>query len=138
MTLFSLLLGILWVASGFLASQALGRSFGLIGGLVGFGGGALLAYLATWAVWIGGNFVFYPLPACRNERCVQFDYVWKRGGWNPNAEEFERERGGVFHYRCKCGDEYIRLGTRFMQVLPDGTLQPYKRLTGFRKWRDDS
>ncbi len=59
------------------------------------------------------------------------DYVWKRGtiyGW---------QGGGEYHYRCRCGDVYVRKGKQFMVCFPDGSRQTYKKLSGFRRWEDD-
>jgi hypothetical protein len=40
-------------------------------------------------------------------------------------------------YRCECGDVYLLVGKRFLQVLPNGDTHRYKKLTGLREWRDD-
>jgi hypothetical protein len=60
---------------------------------------------------------------------VQFTWNW--------GSFFGREKGGQYWYKCACGDQYIRKRNRFIEVLPDGTKRPYKKLVGFRKWADD-
>src|SRR6266481_908958 len=45
---------------------------------------------------------------------------------------------GIYLYRCRCRDIYIREGKRFMALLADDTTRLYKKLAGFRKWEDDS
>ena len=82
----------------------------------------------------GGLLLFFPLPFCRRGKCQAFgqDYIWRLGTL------FGYETKGTYSYKCACGDIYIRNGARFMELLPDGTRRPYKRLVDFREWADDS
>ncbi len=96
--------------------------------MAGFAG----AYLLSWAALLTLNVLLKPWPECRQGRCRSFrDYVWMRGtvfGW---------EKGGRFRYRCKCGDEYLRDGRKFLRVLGDGTTRGYKRYECGVGWMDD-
>lgn len=122
----------IWIACGVISSSALGKTWGALGYIFGFLAGFLSASILTWFILVIRNLLLLPFPVCRRGKCHTFrDYVWKRGslyGW---------EKGGVFRYRCRCGDEYFRDGNRFLQVLSDGTTQPYKKDEGGNKWVDD-
>jgi hypothetical protein len=100
----------------------------VLGFLAGFSG----AFLLTWLVVLTRNLLLMPFPECRRGKCHTYrDYVWRRGtlyGW---------EKGGLFRYRCKCGDEYVRDGNKFLQVLSDGTTHSYKKYERGKKWVDD-
>jgi hypothetical protein len=92
----------------------------------------LLVFLFVWAVSIGRLLLFFPFPSCCNGKCRDITaYEWRIG------YIYGRKEWGVYHYRCRCGDEYIREGKRFLRVLPDGSKEPYMILTGFRKWEKD-
>jgi hypothetical protein len=92
----------------------------------------VIASILTWAIWLGRILFFYPFPFCRRGKCHSIeDYRWYIDAI------FGRVGRGVYLYKCKCGDEYIREGKRFMEILPDGTKRPYKKLVSFRKWADD-
>lgn len=122
----------LWIDSGAWLGLKLHRWVGFTGYLVGFPLGSFLAIFVTWAVLLGRIALLYPFPLCQMGQCRGFgQYVWMRG------TIYGYERGGRYRYRCKCGDEYVRRGKRFMHVLANGTEAPYKKLIGFRKWEDD-
>ena len=131
MTLPRLLVTVIWIASGAAISSVLGRLWGGSGYVLGFLAGILCAFLLTWLIVLSRNLLLMPFPVCRQGRCHSFkDYVRKRGtiyGW---------EKGGIFRYRCKCGDEYVRDGNRFLQVLSDGATRPYRKYQG-GKWMND-
>lgn len=120
-----------WIACGVILSSLLGRAWGIFGYAVGFLAGFSGAFLLTWLILVTLSVLLKPWPECQRGKCRTFrGYVWKRGsiyGW---------EKGGIFRYRCKCGDEYVRKGDRFLQVLSDGTMHPYKRYER-GKWVDD-
>lgn len=91
-----------------------------------------LVFLFAWALLLGRLLLFFPFPPCCRGQCGSIDeYTWNMG------RIFGYERWRIYHYWCKCGDEYIREGRRFYQVLPDGTRKPYLKLIGFRKWQAD-
>ena len=121
-----------WIFCGTELAIFLGKSWSVLGYTVGFLVGSIGAFTLTWAILLGHILLFFPFPTCRQGRCNCIaDYVWKKGtiyGW---------EKGGVYRYRCKCKDQYIRHGKKFMEVLPDGTRRSYKKLVGFRKWADE-
>jgi hypothetical protein len=92
------------------------------GDVLGFLAGILGAFLLTWLIVLSRNLLLMPFPECRRGKHRTFrGYVWKRGTL------YGYERGGIFRYHCKCGDEYVRDGNRFMEVLTDGTTRPYKK-----------
>ena len=121
-----------WIVCGMLLALYLGKSWGVVGNCIGFTIGLAGVILFTWLILLGRILLFLPFPPCRQGKCHRLgDYVWRQGtiyGW---------EKWGVYSYRCKCGDYYVRDRKRFMQLLSDGTKQPYKKLIGFRKWADD-
>jgi len=122
----------IWIACGAILGSFLGNRWGAFGYIFGFLAGFLSASVLTWLILVTQNLFLMPFPECRRGKCHSFrDYVWKRG------TIYGREKGGIFRYRCKCGDEYIRDGKRFMQVLSDGTTRPYKRYE-HGKWVDDT
>jgi hypothetical protein len=88
--------------------------------------------LLTWALLLGRILIFYPFPKCKSGKCCKLnDYTWRKGAI------FGYEGSGNYEYRCKCGDYLTRIHKRFFTKLPDGTLKPFKKLTGFRRWEDD-
>jgi hypothetical protein len=101
------------------------RVFGILGFAIGL--------LITRAILVGRLQLLFPLPSCRQDKCHRFgqDYVWRLGTL------FGYESRGIYLYRCRCGDTYIRKGKRFMSLLPDESMRPYKKLVGFRTWVDD-
>lgn len=133
MTCGMLLLSIVLVFSGALASSYLGFPYGFLGYVLGFLFGFLACYGLLWIILVGRLRLFFPLPRCKRGNCRNYDgYYWPVGtiyGW---------EWWGVYRYRCKCSDdEYVRRGKRFMEVSPDEQNVHYKKLCGFRKWTDD-
>ena len=88
--------------------------------------------LLIWVLTLGNLLLRFPFPPCRQGRCRTIDaYTWIRG------RIYGREKWNTYHYWCRCGDEYVREGKRFFQVLPDGTKKPYMMLAGFQKWEND-
>lgn len=134
LTLPRLLLVTSWSLCGALMWAALQKPWGGLG----YGAfnllGIVVGFLITRAILVGRLRVFFPLPHCRHGKCHTLggDYVWRLGTL------FGYEKRGNYLYKCACGDMYVRQGTRFMELLPDDTRRPYKRLVGFRKWADDS
>ena len=102
--------------------------------------------LIVWAALLSRLLLFFPFPICRKGKCHSIDdYSWSMGSY------FGKCWWGVYWYRCRCGDEYLRRGKRFMEFIPEvvkppspwfyiskGTTRPYKKLVGFRKWVDDT
>jgi hypothetical protein len=133
MTVPRLLVTAIWIAGGVVLSSALGRAWGGFGYALGFLAGIVSLFLLTWMVVLSRNLLLMPFPVCRRGKCHSYrDYVWKRGtlyGW---------EKGGIFRYHCRCGDQYVRNGDRFLEIQSDGTLRPYKRYECGNKWVDDA
>lgn len=126
----------LCLAAGIMAGNLLGKHFGSVYGTAGRWVADIVSAIAVlilvWLILLGRILLFFPFPTCRKGKCHSIgDYVWYVGSI------YGRVRWGVYHYRCRCGDEYIRKGRKFMEVLPDGTKRSYKQLVGFRKWADD-
>ncbi len=94
----------------------------------------VIVLLLVWALKLGPLLLFYPFPPCRGGQCCSInDYAWVVG------RIYGREKWGQYRYWCKCcDDEYVRRGTRFLHVLPDGTERPYLKLVGFRNWQPDT
>jgi len=129
-----LLIAMFWALCGGLLWLAFRTPWGNPGyyvfALVGFIAGLII----TRAFLVGRLRLFFPFPLCQQGKCYRFgqDYIWRVGTL------FGYETKGIYLYRCRCGDMYIRAGKRFMALLPDDTARPYKKLVGFRKWEDDS
>lgn len=121
-----------WIFCGVALGFLLGQSWGVAGFSIGLILGIAIAFLLTWLVLLGRLLVFFPFPPCAHGKCHRFrDFYWRKGtiyGWE----------GGVYRYKCRCGDEYIRRGRMWMKVLANDSTQPYKRLIGFRRWADDA
>jgi hypothetical protein len=131
-TLPRLLAIVFWMSVGVLLANQLPRSWGLVGHVVGFAIGFAGAVVLTWAIVVGRILVFMPYPICRQGRCSSMkEYSW------PKGTVYGKTNSGEYRYRCKCGDQYIRDGRRFMAVGHDGAKLPYKKLVGFHKWADD-
>jgi hypothetical protein len=117
------------LAGGLAVAVAAARRYGWLGGLIGFFVGLLvwagvLALLITAgeALWLAGA----RLPRCHSGLCrttAHYDVV--------NAE-------GTWVLRCRCGRDYVREGRRFLERLPDGTIQPYMVHRPFRGWFRDT
>ncbi|GEM_PF-2495425 len=120
-----------WFAIGVFMAKALNRFAGItvwIGTALAF----LFILLLLWSISLGWLLIFFPFPPCRQKKCNNInDYTWIMG------RIYGREKWGVCRYWCRCGDEYIRKGKKFMRVLSDGTEQPYMILYNFRKWQTD-
>lgn len=122
----------IWIVSGVVVSRIFEKCFGNIGYPLGFLAGFSTAFLLTWLVLVSKYLLLKPFPECRRGKCRTFrGYIWKRG------TIYGREKGGEFRYRCRCGDEYVRSGCRFLLVLKDGTLLPYKRHESGKTWVDE-
>jgi hypothetical protein len=122
-----------WFLCGALFWVALKRPWGVPGFYVAAIVGGIVGMFLTWAVLWGRLLLLFPLPLCRQGKCrsIGRDYVWRLG----TIYGFEGE--GVYRYKCACGDQYVRQGKKFMELLGNGTTRPYKRLVGFRHWADD-
>lgn len=127
-----------------------------VGAVVGNYFGPQGSPVSKWGYWIGFTIAYFPcsilvywlicmyaksilsVPCCR-QRCyckVGEDYTYLENtacGWI----------GRGFYFKCKCGEEYLRRGRRFLRVLPgDGKawykLARYKKMKGWRTWVDDT
>ncbi len=128
-----LLVTAFWILCGVVLAVELRHPWGVPGYIVGFSAGFSAALVVTWAAIVARIRILFPFPVCRQGRCRSpKQFSWRRGtihGW---------EGWGVYLYRCKCGDRYIRKGRRFLQLVREGEELPYKRLVGFQTWADDS
>jgi len=110
----------------------LGTFIGVLGYIAGFILGIVGAFFAIWLALYFRVILFQPFPPCKRGKCLSIrDYEWRYGSF------YGYERWGVYWYRCKCGDQYVRVGKRFTILLSDGSTLPYKALVGFHKWGDD-
>lgn len=64
-----------------------------------------------------------PRPACENGKCR-----WNKYGLN--SEKFVRNE---LEWSCRCGKKYLTVGRRFVRLMDDGRMEPYKVLRGRRK-----
>ncbi len=101
---------------------------GFLGGLVGF----LIGVVVIWAIFVLRLMIAYPLPECKRGVCCGcWNYHWAAGSlcglmkWDQHL------------YWCCCGDSYVRQGRRFLVIIDNETLRPYKKLIGFRRWAKD-
>jgi hypothetical protein len=77
-----------------------------------------------------------PFPACRSGNCRgSKDFTVSETCYYSNKN---RPVDGSVEYKCKCGDEYVRRGKKFMALDPERRPNPYKKLIGFHKWADDT
>jgi hypothetical protein len=93
--------------------------------------GLVAGLIVARAVLVGRLRLFFPFPLCRQGKCYRFgrDYVWRLGTL------FGYEGKGIYLYKCRCGDMYIRETKRFRELLRDDTRRRYKKLVAFRKWQ---
>ncbi|HEY3332639.1 MAG TPA: hypothetical protein VGK19_21590 [Capsulimonadaceae bacterium] len=124
------------------------------GAVIGVGFAALLGKYGPWAMWsvaiisfvIGTSLAaiaclgiveqyihhFVAFPTCRKGACS----TWRSYSF-PAATIYGWKGIGCSHYRCECGDEYLRLGRRFFSLTSDATIVNYKRLDWHGHWVDD-
>lgn len=128
-----LLLMTFWGLCGALFWSGLKRPCGKPGQWVFEFLGFFAGLFITWVVLKCRILLLFPFPLCQQGKCSRMgqDYVWRLGTL------FGYEQNGMYLYKCRCGDMYLREGKRFMRLLEDDTLSAYKRLVGFRKWADD-
>jgi hypothetical protein len=120
---------VLWGEVGVLLAFNLGYYFGIANLWVLIPVSLLLVFSLIWAFILCRLLLLFPFPPCQNGKCHDItDYEW------PIGLIFGRVKWGVYRYRCRCGDEYIREGRVFYLLQSDGSKKPYMALTGFRKW----
>jgi hypothetical protein len=47
------------------------------------------------------------------------------------------DKGGLFGFQCRCGDTYRKVGRRFVEVAPDGSIRPYLIWSRMKGWCPD-
>jgi hypothetical protein len=134
LTLPRLLITTLWALCGALLWFGVRRPWGKPGYYVFSVVGCIAGLTITRALLVGRLRLLFPFPLCQQGKCHRLgqDYVWRLGTL------FGYEGKGIYLYKCRCGDLYMREGKRFMELLQDDTRRPYKKLVAFRKWADDS
>lgn len=115
---YSLIVGILGAASGFLCHVVFWGSFLL---------------LATWLEHIRPSY-----PVCRNGCCHSYDYehICFTNELTIQDKWLQEKMEGIV-VRCKCGVKYLssKKKRRFMEILPDGSLRSYMyHKSFFGKW----
>jgi hypothetical protein len=125
--------------AGLLTASWAGDRFGCVGYILGLPlgvvamFGAVYAFALAWVYVEGLLFDGVPwLPTCRKGRCV--------GGRLTDFGDYNSVRdgkGGLFGFRCRCGDTYRKVGRRFVEVASDGTLRPYLIWSPVKGWTDD-
>ena len=124
------------LAIGVIFGRLLGNQLENLCGLAGCWAGYIIGFMAVliiiWLAFLGHISLFPRFTTCRKQKCHRIhDYGW------PIGAIYGRVGWGVYRFGCRCGDEYICEGKKFLEILPDGTKRPYKKLIGFRKWADD-
>ena len=119
------------MSCGVVTAESQYHVHGIVGGALGFVVGLGVAVYASWAPLLIIMLLFFPMPPCRSGRSrTIFGYQW-----NP-MNIFGYTGKGVFLYRCRCGDTYIRIGRRVVNIEIEGKVSPYKELKGFYTWID--
>jgi hypothetical protein len=110
------------------------RSWKETGYFVDFASGFYVPVLALWTIillWI----VLDSFPVCSSGQCRRRrDFAVSGSCYYSNKD---RPVDGSTEYKCKCGDEYVRRGKRFMALDSERNPHHYKKLVGFHKWADD-
>lgn len=112
-----------------LSSLFFGNKFGLLGGIIGFPLGLILAFLIIYILNILMDlwYVWRPLrPICKNGKCKSNDYKWV-----TRIEDF------CPVFICSCGDLYLKNGSLFIELLSDGSSEPYMSHSFFGRWKKD-
>jgi hypothetical protein len=97
----------------------------VLSGVVGF----LLPLVALFLYALLGDLIWSglpPLPPCHSGKC--------RRSEDYSFQQFDDGKYGMV---CKCGTRYRKQAPRVLQVLPDGSLQPYMKWKPFRGWKPD-
>ena len=121
-SLLRMLYVILFITCGYFlgdfVGKVLGRSLGIIGHLLGLPVGFVALLSLLWAFVLGRILLFFPFPDCRRGNCHGIeDYNWYLGAI------YGRVAWGLYRYRCKCEDEYIREGKKFTRAPLPPTAQ---------------
>lgn len=114
-----------WGASGSIALAALAFVVGLVTGPA-----ALLAI-----VWIYDR-VCPEHPSCTRGRCRGWQYNCVKVIGTKYVDPTRAPRAALL--RCRCNDEYVRVGERLLLVGDDGNWHPFARRIGVRRWAADS
>jgi hypothetical protein len=132
---------VLWILglAGLLAAIWMRNRFGFIGYVIGLSTGAavMLGILSlatlTWICIQGLLSRGVPeFPVCRNGCC--------RGGHLSDPGDYKtvwNDDWTVRGFRCRCGATYQKVGRRFVEVAPDGSLKPYLIWSRLKGWCPD-
>jgi hypothetical protein len=138
MTLIELIVFLIWLSSGIAGAAGGQNLFGWPGAVVGFVIGAAVALLGLMGLFKIGSYFEEMLyrgrprrPVCKNGTCHLGDY---KAAWEETAAGPRRYS---FRFTCPCGTRYQHVGRRFMEVLPDESLQPYRVWKPFQGWFPD-
>ena len=128
---------VFWLFCGKTLAKFLGEKWGGLGYLIGFLFGIIVASIVTQVVIYFYVKLFMTFPTCRKGRCSCLgDY---RSGSKGRFSGWDG--GGLYLYRCRCGDMYIRDGNRFTEWHPyggpRGTRIPFKKLSTTGEWVND-
>ena len=132
---------LLWMLgfAGLLTAIWMRNRFGFIGYVIGLPTGAavMLGILSgatlTWIYIQGLLFRGVPaFPVCRNGCC--------RGGRLSDPGDYKtvwNDDWTVRGFRCRCGVTYQKVGRRFVELAPDGSLKPYLIWSRLKGWCPD-
>jgi hypothetical protein len=133
---------LLWMLglAGLLTSIWMGSSYGFIGYIIGFPAGAavmlgILSVAAVTGTYIQGllRHGVPAFPVCRNGCC--------RGGRLSDPGDYKtvwNDDWTVQGFRCRCGVTYQKVGRRFVELAPDGSIKSYLTWSPFKGWCPDS
>jgi hypothetical protein len=139
MTLIELLVFLTWVCSGIAGAMWGNYLLGWPAAVAGFIMGAAIDLCLMFLLQKIGTYFEDMLyrgrprrPVCKAGICQLGDY---HAAW---TEDTIGPRRYSFQFTCKCGTRYQHVGRRFMEVLSDGSLQPYMAWKPFKGWFPDN
>lgn len=106
--------------------------FGWFGLILGFPLSIITAWAVLYALLCAASALFEGrLPRCHTGTC--------RGGfWDQEGDYDADFADDGLIYICRCHRQYRRVGRRFVERLPDGSLRPYLVFRPLRGWRADT
>jgi hypothetical protein len=129
MNIFTLLVLLLVLASGYFVGGALYPHYGLLGWIFGFAIGSSVLVVAYYLIIRCSKAMFPSQPPCRKGKCLSDDY---------KVAKYDLENGTVV-FECKCGARYLQKSPYFRELLSDGSDVPYMKRTGiWGRWEKEA
>src|SRR3984957_16397120 len=74
----------------------------------------VVVFSVAWILLLMRLLLFVPFPTCKKGKCSNIDdYSFFHGTF------FGKCKWGVYWYKCRCGDQYLRRGKKFMEFIPE-------------------